>query len=66
MIGKTLTWSANRVTPEAGGEAFLGRQKDVDAGYVVEALMIAAAQFSNSDYAGAARRVIAFYQMRIR
>lgn len=64
--GEVSTQGNSRVIPVADGKSFLGTQKDVDVGHVVEALILADQQFSDARYSAAARRVVALYERRKR
>jgi len=62
--GAISTAGNSRVRPGGGGESFLGREKDVDVGHTVEALMLASHLFSNRAYGDLAMRVIGYHSNR--
>ena len=54
--GEISTEGNSRVRPGESGESFLGREKDVDVGHTVEALMLASHQFSKRQFNDSASR----------
>lgn len=64
--GNVLTEGNARVRPGNSGESFLGREKDVDVGHVVEAFMLASMTFSDKESETLALKVIRFYETKYR
>lgn len=62
--GEISTEGNSRVRPGKSGESFLGREKDVDVGHTVEALMLASHQFSSREYIELATLVVEYYSKR--
>ena len=60
--GEILTTGNSRVKPSGGGESFLGRTKDVDAGHTVEAFMLASQFFSDQESVELASNVLTHYR----
>ncbi|MEM1441408.1 MAG: hypothetical protein AAGF67_03645 [Verrucomicrobiota bacterium] len=76
LLEKGLTsvaWQTTRISPEGeistegntrvrpGGEAFLGKEKDVDVGHSLEALIFASALSGDQELLATARKVLSFY-----
>ena len=60
--GEISTVGNSRVTSTDGGESFLGRKKDVDAGHTVEAFTLAAHYLNDSTYIDLAQQIVGFYR----
>ena len=64
--GEVSTEGNTRVRPGESGESFLGREKGVDVGHVVEALMLASLTHSDAESLSMAKNVISFYEQNRR
>jgi hypothetical protein len=62
--GEISTEGNSRVRPGKSGESFLGREKDVDVGHTLEALMLASHRFSSREYSDLASQVVEYYSKR--
>lgn len=60
--GEISTKGNTRVRPGDSGESFLGREKDVDVGHTVEALMLASQYFSDPASKEIATRIVKYYE----
>jgi len=60
--GEVSTEGNTRVRPGKSGESFLGREKDVDVGHVVEAFMLASQVLSDQTLDKLAMSVVRFYE----
>ncbi len=60
--GEVLTEGNTRVRPGKSGEHFLGKEKDVDIGHVVEALALASHVLAEDAYNKLALKVIGYYK----
>ena len=60
--GEISTVGNSRVNSTDGGESFLGRKKDVDAGHTVEAFTLAAHYLNDSAYIDLAQQIVGFYR----
>lgn len=62
--GEISTEGNSRVRPGKSGESFLGREKDVDVGHTLEALMLASHQFPGREFIDLTTRVVEYYTKR--
>jgi len=62
--GEVTTEGNARVRPGNAGESFLGKEKGVDIGHVVEAFMLASRALSDPTHNYLAQKVIDFYEKK--
>ncbi|MEM8671556.1 MAG: hypothetical protein AAGG48_28810 [Planctomycetota bacterium] len=62
--GEVSTQGNARVRPGKSGESFLGKEKDVDIGHVVEAFVLADIALSDESFRKLAMKVIRFYERK--